>query len=422
MSNPSQPGSSPSDARGSSRGADCDSSAQVPLLDLKLQYARIRPQVTRAIEGVLEGQQFILGANVGLLEDDIARYSGCAHAIGVSSGTDALLMALLALDIGPGDEVITSPYTFIATASVIERVGARPLFCDIDPMTYALAPGAVSQFIADRCVVRSGAIVNRETNGTVKALLPVHLFGHMADMQPLLELAKRYQLAVIEDAAQAIGAEYEGGQRAGSMGDIGCFSFFPSKNLGAYGDGGMCTTNDAALAERLRTLRVHGARARYQYELAGGNFRLDELQAAILRVKLPHLDEWTQARQRNAATYQRMLATPEVAPDVKTPRAAPQHRHVFNQYVIRARNRNRLRTWLSQAGIGTAVYYPLSLHRQARFGGLGYATDEFPESNRAAEETLALPIYPELTDDQLQYVADRIGGFYEANRIETGRA
>src|SRR6266481_6570464 len=275
----------------------------VPLLDLKVQFAQIRAEVMPLIEQVCTTQQFILGENVRGFEEEIARYCGAPFGVGVSSGTDALLLALMALGIGAGDEVITSPFTFFATAGTIARTGARPIFCDIDPVTFNLSPAAVDAFIDRHCERRGSDLINRNTGGRVKALMPVHLYGQIADMRPLMETARRYGLRVIEDAAQAIGAEDADHRRAGSFGDVGCLSFFPTKNLGAFGDAGMCVTNDAALAERLLILRVHGGKPKYYHAFIGGNFRLDELQAAVLNVKLTHLDAWTAGRQRNAGFY-----------------------------------------------------------------------------------------------------------------------
>ena len=384
---------------------------QVPLLDLKPQYASLKSEALAAIEKVCASQGFILGPEVTKLEKDIAAYSQCQYGIGVSSGTDALLLALMALDIGPGHEVITSPYTFFATAGTIARTGARPTFCDIDPMSFNLDPQAVETFLEKGCEVRAGALVNRATGGTVKALMPVHLYGQVADMQPLLALARRHGLKVIEDAAQAIGAADAQGRRACSTGDIGCLSFFPTKNLGAFGDAGMCVTQDAALAERMTVLRVHGGKPKYYHSLIGGNFRIDELQAAVLNVKLPHLDAWTAARQRNAAFYDGAFAKVKLGDAVRTPHAAPG-RHIYNQYVIRARNRDALRQHLAERSVGSEIYYPVPLHLQQCFAYLGHVAGAFPHSEAAALETVALPIYPELVPEQLQYVVDSIARFY----------
>ncbi len=397
---------------------------QVPLLDLKPQYRALQGEIQSAIEKVCASQAFILGPAVKELERRIAEYSRCGYGVGVSSGTDALLVALMALDIGPGDEVITSPYTFFATAGTIARAGARPLFCDIDPVTFNIAPGAVRALIAERCDSRGGELRNRRTGGRVKALMPVHLYGQVADMTALMQIAGEYGLRVIEDAAQAIGADDAEGRRACSFGDVGCLSFFPTKNLGAFGDAGLCVTRDAALAERLEVLRVHGGKPKYYHALIGGNFRLDELQAAVLNVKLPHLDAWTDARRRNAAFYDRGFAAagladagagpadarPESA--VRTPWADPRGRHIYNQYVVRVCERDRLRQHLVEQGVGTEIYYPVPLHLQQCFAYLEHRAGDFPEAERAARETLALPIYPELSDSELQYVVDSIAGFY----------
>lgn len=392
----------------STRGA----AMQVPLLDLKPQYRALEAEITAAIRKVCESQAFILGPEVKALEASVAQYSQCRFGIGVSSGTDALLVALMALEIGAGDEVITTPYTFFATAGTIARTGARPAFCDIDPVTFNLSPAAVRAFVEEQCERRDGKLINRRTGGHVKALMPVHLYGQVADMDALMAIAQDYGLRVIEDAAQAIGAADARGRRACSFGDVGCLSFFPSKNLGAFGDGGMCVTNDAALAERLSVLRVHGGKPKYYHSFIGGNFRLDELQAAVVNVKLPHLDDWSAARQRNAAFYDAAFARAGLGDAVQTPRALPGARHIYNQYVIRAERRDELRKHLAEAGVGTEIYYPVPLHLQQCFAYLGHKTGDFPESERAAKETLALPIYPELSEAQLQYVVDSIAQFY----------
>ncbi|MDB6085668.1 MAG: Glutamine--scyllo-inositol transaminase, partial [Gammaproteobacteria bacterium] len=368
----------------------------VPLLDLKAQFAQIRADVMPIIDQVCASQQFILGEHVRALEEDVAQYCGTPLGIGVSSGTDALLLALMALGIGPGDEVVTTPFTFFATAGTIARTGARPVFCDIDPATFNISPTAVQSFTKRECDAGRDGLINRRTGGRVKAIMPVHLYGQAADMDPLLEIARNHRLKVIEDAAQAIGTEYRNGARAGSIGDIGCFSFFPSKNLGAFGDAGLCTTRDADLAERMRVLRVHGGKPKYFHALIGGNFRIDELQAAVLRVKLKYLDGWTQARQRNAAFYDRAFAGAAFGSRLVTPTAVAGQRHIFNQYVVRVRQRDALKSFLAERSIGTEIYYPVPLDRQDCFAYLGYAPGAFPESERAARETLALPIYPEL--------------------------
>ncbi|MGH8228783.1 MAG: DegT/DnrJ/EryC1/StrS family aminotransferase, partial [Steroidobacteraceae bacterium] len=365
-----------------------------------------------ALARVCASQRFILGEEVKTLERRIAEYSGCRHGIGVSSGTDALLVALMTLGIGPGDEVLTSPYTFFATAGTIARLGARPLFCDIDPATYNLAPAAVRAFLEQHCERRDGRLRNRRTGGCVKALMPVHLYGQVADMTALMAIAREHRLAVIEDAAQAIGADDAQGRRACSFGDIGCLSFFPTKNLGAFGDAGLCVTSDAALAERLEVLRVHGGHPKYYHALVGGNFRLDEIQAAVLNVKLPHLEAWTAARRRNAELYDGAFAAADLGAAIRTPHAIPGARHIYNQYVVRARDRDRLRQHLAGAGVGTEIYYPVPLHLQQCFAYLEHREGEFPEAERAARETLALPIFPELGEPRLHYVVDTIARFY----------
>ncbi|HET9389241.1 MAG TPA: DegT/DnrJ/EryC1/StrS family aminotransferase [Steroidobacteraceae bacterium] len=388
------------------------SRTQVPLLDLKLQYQPLAEQLQAAMARVCASQAFILGPAVKELESAIAAYSQCRFGIGVSSGTDALLIALMALDIGAGDAVITSPFTFFATAGTIARTGAVPLFCDIDPATFNLAPDGVRTFLQTRCESRGGDLFTA-AGQRVRAIMPVHLYGQMADMAALMEIAQAHNLRVIEDAAQAIGAQDARGRRACSYGDVGCLSFFPTKNLGAFGDAGMCVANDPALADRLEILRVHGGKPKYFHAVIGGNFRIDELQAAVLNVKLKHLDAWTAGRRRNAAFYDQAFAQADLGRAVHTPApAAAGARHIYNQYVIRARDRDLLRQHLNANGVGTEIYYPVPLHLQKCFAYLKHRAGDFPLSERAAEETLALPIYPELTQTQLQYVVDTIAGFY----------
>jgi dTDP-4-amino-4,6-dideoxygalactose transaminase len=383
----------------------------VPLLDLKAQYAQIRAEVMPIIEEVCASQRFILGENVQALEAEVAAYCASSAGIGVSSGTDALLLALMALGVGAGDEIITSPFTFFATAGTIARLDARPVFCDIDPVSFNLSTSALAEFIDLHCSFQGGRLINGATGGHIKGIMPVHLYGQSADMDPLMAVAKQYRLKVIEDAAQAIGTEYKG-VRVGSIGDIGCFSFFPSKNLGAFGDAGLCTTNDAELAESMRILRVHGGKPKYFHAVIGGNFRIDELQAAVLRVKLKYLDSWTEARQRNAAYYNAAFAAADIPNNVTTPRTAVPGRHIFNQYIVRVQNRDALKDHLTVRGIGTEIYYPVPLHLQQCFAYLKHAPGDFPESERAAAETLALPIYPELTRAQLDHVVASIAQFY----------
>ena len=373
----------------------------VPLLDLGAHHGPIETELLQAMTRVLRSQSFILGPEVEALERAIAGYCGTRFAVGMSSGTDALLAALMALEVGPGDEVVTTPYSFFASAGVVARLGATPVFVDIDPSTYNLDARAVESAITER----------------TRAIMPVHLYGQCADMDPILKLAARHDVRVVEDAAQAIGAEYRDGRRAGSMSEIGCFSFYPTKNLGALGDAGMVVTSDDVLAERLRILRAHGAKPKYYHHVVGGNFRLDALQAAFLNVKLPHLDGWTRGRQENAQRYGTLFReTGLVAQGAVTLPAAAYdelpHGHIFNQYVIRARERDLLQRHLRQRGIGTEIYYPVPLHLQECFAGLGLAAGAFPEAERAAKETLALPIYPELSREQQDTVVTAIVEFY----------
>jgi dTDP-4-amino-4,6-dideoxygalactose transaminase len=385
----------------------------VPLLDLKLQYEALKPELERALLQVAASQMFILGPAVKSLESRLAEYTQCKSAIGVSSGTDALLLALMALGIGHGDEVLTSPYSFFATAGTIARTGARPVFLDIDPVSYNLSPARVAEFLGKRCRRNGAEVIDQATGGRVRAIMPVHLYGQAAEMDELMALAREYGLRVIEDAAQALGTEYKG-RRVGSFGDVGCFSFFPSKNLGAFGDAGLCTANDPDLAERLRIMRVHGGKPKYYHKVIGGNFRIDEIQAAVLEVKLGHLEAWHAGRQRNAGFYDRAFARAGIGDRVTTPVALPGHRHIYNQYVLRVPQRDALRTYLADCGIGTEIYYPVSLHMQECFAYLGYRPEDCPESARAAGETLAVPIYPELTDTQLQHVVDSVARFVKA--------
>jgi dTDP-4-amino-4,6-dideoxygalactose transaminase len=384
---------------------------KVPLLDLKPQYRALKPELDAALLRVSESQYFILGPEVKALEAATARYSGCKFGIGISSGTDALLIALMALEIGAGDEVITSPYTFFATAGTIARVGARPVFVDIDPGTFNISPDAIETFIAG-CQKRGDALINPVTGGRIRALMPVHLYGQVADMDRIMVIARAHGLRVIEDAAQAIGSEDAHGRRACSIGDVGCLSFFPTKNLGAFGDAGACVTNDEQLAAKLFKLRVHGMEPKYYHELIGGNFRLDEIQAAVLNVKLPHLDSWSAARQRNAAFYDAAFAKAGIRGPVPPPAAPAGSRHIYNQYCIRTPRRDELRAYLTSQGVGAEIYYPLPLHMQQCFAYLGHRPEDFPESLRASQESLALPIYPELEESQLQYVVDTIAAFH----------
>jgi dTDP-4-amino-4,6-dideoxygalactose transaminase len=376
------------------------------LLDLTAQYAGIRSEIRAAIDAVCDEQRFILGPRVEAFERHVADYCGTAHAVGMSSGTDALIAALMALDIGAGDAVITTPYTFFATAGSIVRVGATPVFADIDPVTFNLDPNRVEELLK-KWPRRFGKLRPR-------VLLPVHLYGQCADMDPLLALARQHGLSVIEDACQAIGAEYpgeEGPRRAGAMGDMGCLSFFPSKNLGGFGDGGMVVARSTELADRLRVLRDHGAKPKYIHKVVGGNFRLDALQAAVLDVKLKHLDEWHEARRRNAQFYdERMAGGPVATPKAVYAGCGAKNHHIYNQYVVRMPERDRRKQTLHDAGVGCEVYYPVPLNRQECFRGLEYSEGDFPESERAARETLALPVYPELTREMQAYVVERLIG------------
>jgi len=413
---------------------------KVPLLDLRAQYQSIKDEIKEALEEVLESQHFILGPRVEALEEAIASYCGCAYGVGVTSGTDGLLIALMAKNIGTGHGVITVPFTFFSTAGSVTRVGARPLFVDIDAVTYTIDPESIKTFIEAECNFDSGAgtLVHKASGTRVRAIIPVHLYGQCAEMDFIMELAKEYHLVVIEDGAQAIGAEYPAKNhgslmRAGSMGHFGCFSFFPSKNLGGFGDGGMVTTSDKEMAEKLKILRDHGAKQKHHHHFVGGNFRLDALQAAVLLVKLKYLDTWTNKRRQNATYYNNLfqqsglldkgfVSPPQAvwenisSRNFSNPQSAIRNSrfvgHIYNQYVIRAKDRDELRTYLSEQNIGTEIYYPLPLHLQKCFADLGYKAKAFPESEKAAAETLALPIYPELDPAQLEYVVDKVNSFY----------
>jgi dTDP-4-amino-4,6-dideoxygalactose transaminase len=360
---------------------------QVPLLDLKAQYAAIKKDVLAAIEEVLDSQICIGGPKVKELEEKIAAISECKFAAGVSSGTDALLASLMGLGIGSGDEVITTPFTFFATAGCIARVGGKPVFVDIDPKTFNINP----------------ALIEKAVTKKTKAIIPVHLYGQMAEMDPIMDIAKKHNLFVIEDAAQSISSTYKG-KKAGSIGTCGCFSFFPSKNLGGVGDGGMVVTNDEQLAGRMKVTRDHGQNPTYYYNFVGGNFRLDPIQAAALLVKLPYLNKWSQARRKNAEYYNEKFS----GTAIKTPYINPDCVTVYNQYVIRVSQRDKLAGHLKQNGVGCAIYYPLPLHLQKCFEYLGYKKGDFPESEKAANEVLALPVYPELTGEMKDFVVKTV--------------
>jgi len=384
---------------------------KVPLLDLKIQYASLRKELDEALIRVAESQHFILGPEVETLEKNLSSYLDCKYAIGVSSGTDALLIALMAAGIKPGDEVILPTFSFFATAGVVARMNAVPVLTDIDPITFNIDPRDIERKI---------------TNKT-KAIIPVHLYGQSADMDSIMGIAKRHSLKVIEDAAQAIGAQSGDGKKVGTIGDIGCFSFFPSKNLGGFGDGGLVVTNDEVLAEKLKIMRVHGGKPKYYHKVIGGNFRLDAIQAAVLNVKLPHLDAWSEKRRKNAALYTRLFIGAGVSEregiaafDKKNLVLLPKavytdsgHKdyHIYNQYIIRVNRRDELRQHLMENEIGTEIYYPVPFHRQECFAYLNCKDADYPNSNFAAEHSLALPIYPELTEGQIRFVVESIGEF-----------
>jgi dTDP-4-amino-4,6-dideoxygalactose transaminase len=379
----------------------------VPALDLKAQFATIRDEIEQVVRDVLESQYFILGPEVSALEAEVAAYCGSAHGIGCASGSDALLLPLMAMEVGPGDEVITSPYTFFATGGAIWRTGARPVFVDIEPDSYNIDPSRIEQAITP----------------STKAIIPVHLYGQTADMDPINELAKTHGIAVLEDAAQAIGAAYRG-RKAGSLGDSAAFSFYPSKNLGGFGDAGLVTTGDPALARSIARLRVHGMEPKYHHHEVGFNSRLDALQAAVLRVKLRHLDQWTEGRREVARRYREFFEEMEIHDEVVLPSERPDCFHVYNQYVVRvsAEARDPLRSHLTAKRVGTEIYYPIPLHMQRCFAPLGHHAGDFPISEAAARETIALPMYPELTENAQRYVVETIAQFVrdEAPGLQTG--
>ena len=370
---------------------------KVPLLDLGRQYEKLQEEIEDALIGVARSGRYVLGPEVEALEGELADYLGAKHTLGVSSGSDALIVALTALGVGPGDEVITTPYSFFATAGAIVRLGARPVFVDIEADSYNLDPEKLESAMTSK----------------TKAVLPVHLYGRLADMDAILEVSGGREVPVVEDAAQAIGAKNGEDRAAGTLGALGCFSFFPSKNLGAFGDGGLVAANDSELYEKCRILRGHGAKPKYYHALVGGNFRLDPIQAAVLRVKLPHLDGWSAARKENADRYRLLFAENSSAMEgrVFLPKEG-SGRHIYNQFVIRAERRNELKASLARRGIGTEIYYPLPLHMQECFKSLGHGEGDFPESEKAAMESLALPIFPELKDEEAAYVVESIAAFY----------
>jgi dTDP-4-amino-4,6-dideoxygalactose transaminase len=386
---------------------------QVPLLDLKTQYKALKNELDEAVIKVAESQYFILGPEVEGMEKEFNKYLGVKYSLGVSSGTDALLLALMTIGVGPGDEVIVPTFSFFATAGVVSRLNAKPVLTDIDPVTMNIDPEDIEKRITEK----------------TKAIIPVHLYGQSADMDRIMEIAKKHNIYVIEDAAQAIGTQYKDGRMVGSIGDIGCFSFFPSKNLGCFGDGGLCTTNNDELWDDLYIKRVHGAKPKYFHKVIGGNFRLDALQAAVLRIKLPHLDKWSEGRRKNAGLYTRLFCERGIAEGegrinfddknkVLLPKAVYKDKsgsvknyHIYNQYIIRVRERDALRDFLTSQQIGTEIYYPVPFHLQECFSDLGYKKGDFPVSESVADTTVALPIYPELTEEQITYVADKINEF-----------
>ncbi len=384
---------------------------KVPLLDLKPQYQSIKKEIDEAIQRVVESQYFIMGPDVAKLEEEICSYLNCKYAVGVSSGTDALLLALMAIGIKPDDEIIVPTYSFFATAGVVTRLNAKPVFVDSDPVTFNIDPKMIEQKITSR----------------TKAVIPVHLYGQSAEMDEIMSIAKKHNLKVVEDGAQAIGVQYKDGRFVGSIGDIGCFSFFPSKNLGGFGDGGIVTTNDEKLYHMLKIMRVHGMEPKYYHKVVGGNFRLDSLQAAVLRVKLPHLDSWSAKRRTNAAAYTKYFIEAKLAEeegrtcfDVKNKVLLPKavyndsghkNHHIYNQYIIRVENRDALWDFLKKKEIGCEVYYPVPFHRQECFSYLDCVDAEYPVANQASENSLALPIYPELSDEQIKFVVDSINQF-----------
>lgn len=384
---------------------------RVPLLDLKPQYHSLKTEIDSAIEKVIESQYFILGPEVEKMEQAFTKYLNCKHALGVSSGTDALLLALMALGVGPGDEVIVPTYSFFATAGVVSRLNATPVFVDNDPVTFNMQPGDVKAKITPK----------------TKVIIPVHLYGQSADMDEIISIAKNAGLKVVEDGAQALGVEYKNGKAVGTIGDIGCFSFFPSKNLGCFGDGGLVTANDDELFERLKIMRVHGGHPKYYHKVIGGNFRLDALQAAVISVKLPHLNDWSQKRRENAALYEKLFIGSGLAEEagktefdaknkVLIPKAVyknstAKNYHIFNQYIIRTENRDALREHLTKNEVFTEIYYPVPFHLQECFANLGYKKGDFPNAEFAADNSIAMPIYPELSEEQIKFAVEKIREF-----------
>lgn len=384
----------------------------VPLLDLKPQYNSLKKEIDEALIRIADSQYFILGPEVEQMEKELCVYLDCKYAVGVSSGTDALLLALMALDIQPGDEVIVPTYSFFASAGVVSRLNAIPVFADIDPVTFNINTWDIEKKIT------------RKT----KAIIPVHLYGQSSEMDEVMRISKKHNIKVVEDAAQAIGAQYKDGKSAGTIGDTGCFSFFPSKNLGAFGDGGLITTNNQELAVKMKILRMHGAEPKYHHKIIGGNFRLDAIQAAVIRIKLPHLDSWSNKRRMNAELYSRLFIDAGLAEKtgeinlndknkVLLPKAVYKNSglrnyHIYNQYIIRVKKRDELRKFLADSQIGTEIYYPVPFHLQECFSSLGYQKNDFPEAEKAADSSLALPIFPELTEEQIKFVVEKISEFF----------
>lgn len=380
---------------------------KIPLLDLRAQHEPLKRELIEAFERVLNSGQFIFGPELEAFEAQLAEYLGVRWAIGVGNGTDALILALRGIGVGPGDGVITTPFTFVATAEAIANLGARPFFCDIDPETFNLSPNSVARFIEDECRFESDRLTHSSSGLWIKAILPVHLFGQASEMDELGSIAKRYNLRVVEDGAQSLGARYRG-RPVGGLGDLGCFSFYPTKNLSCLGDGGAVSTNDPEIAQRVRLLRIHGASAKYRHQFLGYNSRLDALQAALLRVKLSHLDRWNEQRRANARYYDERLAGV-----VTTPVSRPYNHHIYNQYTIRTKHRDELKAHLAEYGVSTEVHYPLSLSLQPAFAGLGHKPGDFPIAEAASKEVLSLPVYPELTQAQQDFIIETIKGFFK---------
>jgi len=386
---------------------------QVPLLDLKIQYKAIKKEIEPKLLSICDSQYFILGPDVASFEEKLANYCNTKFSIGCASGSDALALAIMAVDVKMNDEVLTTPYTFFATAGAISRLNAIPVFIDIDPETYNINPDLIEKFLTENSEVKNGELYNKKSGRKIKAIIPVHLYGQTADMKRILEIADKFNLPVIEDSAQSVGSKDGNLNKfAGDMGKIGCFSFFPSKNLGAFGDGGAMTTNDEKTAARLKSLRVHGESKRYYHDEVGFNSRLAAIQAAVLEIKLKHLDSWTEGRQKNAAFYNENFDNANCDSILQTPKPVNGNRHIYNQYILRVKDRDKLVDFLREKNVGCAIYYPVPLHIQQCFEYLGYKQGDFPEAEKAALETIALPIYPELTKEQKQFVVDSILEFY----------